>query len=130
MKVMTTNFVQCVVKDCAKTGNAFPLQYSDVTLVRQEAEFEPEFIANVLPKLDWDALVQTAKELGNPNLPQDKPIIEDAESPEYTQLLKDLHELLVETIITEGSMTCRNCGHIYKIMNSIPNFLLPPHLAN
>lgn len=63
MKFMTTNFVQCAVRECAKTSNAFPLQYTDLTLVRQEADFDPEFILNILPRLDWPALVQVAEEV-------------------------------------------------------------------
>lgn len=63
MKFMTTNFVQCAVRECAKTSNAFPLQYTNLTLVRQETDFDPEFILNILPRLDWPALVQVAEEV-------------------------------------------------------------------
>lgn len=57
------------------------------------------------------------------------PEITDAEDETSLQFLKNLHNLLIETQIMEGSMMCRNCEHIYYIKNSIPNFLLPPHLA-
>lgn len=93
---MTTNFVQCAVRSCSKTTDAFPLQYTDLTLVRQETEFDPEFIVNILPRLDWGALVKVAEELGNTALPVVKPEIENIDSEESQQLLKDLHTLLVE----------------------------------
>lgn len=63
MKFITTNFVQCAVRSCAKTTEAFPLQYSDLTLIRQETDFDPEFIVNILPRLDWNALVKVAEEV-------------------------------------------------------------------
>lgn len=132
MKVLTTNFVQCAVRDCAKAGKAYPLHFSNCELAQQEAEFNPEFIINILPKIEWSVLVQTANELGNPNLPTTKPEIDiaSAENEDTLRLLKDLHNLLVETHIITGAMTCNNCQHVYQINNSIANFLLPPHLTN
>lgn len=129
MKFLTTNFVQCAVKSCAQSSNAFPLKYTECVLVQKEIDFDPEFIANMLVKLDWDALVQVAGELGNTSIPPQKPTIEDPQAAENEQLLRDLHSLLLETQIQEGVMTCNNCNHLYHIKNFIPNFLLPPHLA-
>ncbi|PRT52789.1 hypothetical protein B9G98_00409 [Wickerhamiella sorbophila] len=129
MKFLTTNFVQCAVQSCARSSDAFPLKYSECQLVQKEIDFDPEFIAHMLQKLDWDALVEVAAELGNSSLPPQKPTIEDAQAAENEQLLRDLHSLLLETQIEQGVMTCKNCGHLYHIKNFIPNFLLPPHLA-
>lgn len=70
--------------------------------------------------------MKVAADLGNNNLPAQKP--ENVENNEA--LLKELHTLLIETQITDGKMVCENCGHIYYIKDSIPDFLLPPHLAN
>ncbi|KAF5096754.1 hypothetical protein DV451_004096 [Geotrichum candidum] len=100
MKFMTTNFVQCAVRSCSKTTDAFPLQYTDLTLIRQETEFDSAFILNILPRLDWNALVKVASELGNNALPADKPEIENPDLEESQQLLKDLHNLLVESPIS------------------------------
>lgn len=80
----------------------------------------------MLDRLDWPALVQVARDLGNESLPSVKP---EGEMINDENLLQDLHTLLLETCITEGEMTCQSCGHVYYIKNSIPNFLLPPHLA-
>jgi len=43
--------------------------------------------------------------------------------------LQRLHTLLLETQITSGKLVCGNCGHEYKILEGIPNFLLPAHLV-
>ncbi|GMF62221.1 unnamed protein product [[Candida] boidinii] len=80
----------------------------------------------MLERLDWNGVLSVAKDLGNESLPNVKPVdIEDNEI-----LLKDLHNLLIETQIINGKMVCDNCEHIYYIKDSIANFLLPPHLAN
>ena len=63
MKFLTTNFVQCAVSSCARTGDAFPLKFSDVQLVQQEVDLDREFVVNILPKLDWNALITVAEEV-------------------------------------------------------------------
>ncbi|KAK9475236.1 uncharacterized protein V1510DRAFT_400876 [Dipodascopsis tothii] len=127
MKLLTTNFVQCTVKACAASPDCFPLHFdrASLELVHEDVEFNPEFVANVLPRIDWPALLTTARELGNESLPADKPEATTADE----QLLRDLHTLLLETQIINGQMTCASCGHVYHIRDSIPNFLLPGHLV-
>lgn len=45
------------------------------------------------------------------------------------EVLKRLHELLMETQISSGKLVCGNCGHEYAVREGIPNFLLPAHLV-
>lgn len=125
MKFLTTNFVRCAVKSCDGTENSFPLKYENCQLQLEEQEFNPDFIISMLGRLDWDAIIKVAADLGNTALPARKP--ENIDHDET--MLKDLHSLLVETQIVEGQMVCGNCNHIYYIKNSIASFLLPPHLA-
>jgi len=129
MKFLTTNFVKCAVKTCQSSTEAFPLKYEECQLVQQEADYNPEFIVHILERLNWDAIIKVASDLGNTSLPPIKPENLDPIMEDDQQILKDLHSLLIETQITEGKMVCNNCGHIYYIKNSIPNFLLPPHLC-
>ncbi|CCK69774.1 RNA methylation protein TRM112 KNAG_0D00220 [Huiozyma naganishii CBS 8797] len=135
MKVLTTNFLKCSVKACDVSNDNFPLQYEGAKcqLVQNEnIEFNPEFMLNILERVEWDAVVRVVSELGNAGLPTTKPELPadaDQLSEEDIIILRDLHTLLIQTSITEGEMKCRNCGHIYFIKNSIPNLLLPPHLA-
>jgi multifunctional methyltransferase subunit TRM112 len=109
--------------------DAFPLQYNNCELMQEEQEFQPEFLINILDRLDWQAVLRVAHNFGNDSLPQALPENIDIEDEGTLALLKDLHTLLLETCITEGEMKCLGCEHIYYIKNSIPNFLLPPHLA-
>lgn len=129
MKFITTNFVKCAVKTCDSSVDAFPLQYSDCQIVQEELEYNPEFIVHMLERLEWNAVVKVARDLGNESLPPVKPEGLDPIMEDDQVILRDLHTLLVETQIVEGKMVCRNCEHIYFIKNSIPNFLLPPHLC-
>lgn len=129
MKFLTTNFVKCAVKSCDSSQNAFPLQYSECQLVQEELEFNAEFICHIIERLDWDAVVKVASDLGNNDIPTTKPTDLDPIMEDDQAVLRDLHSLLVQTQIMEGKMTCASCGHIYHIKNSIPNFLLPPHLC-
>lgn len=130
MKFLTTNFVKCAVKSCQTSTEAFPLKFQDCELVQQEMEFNPEFIIHIIERLNWDGILKVAADLGNTSLPQSKPDNLDSIMEEDQVVLKDLHNLLIETQIIEGKMICNNCNHIYYIKNSIPNFLLPPHLVN
>ncbi|QLG73517.1 hypothetical protein HG535_0F00270 [Zygotorulaspora mrakii] len=134
MKILTTNFLKCAVKACDKSNDNFPLRYSgsECELVQDPSiEFNEEFMTNIMDRIDWDAVLSVAGDLGNTNLPSTKPLLNTAEqlSEDDLAVLRDLHVLLVQTSIKEGTMTCRNCGHVYYIKNSIPNLLLPPHLA-
>ncbi|KAG0688831.1 hypothetical protein C6P40_000436 [Pichia californica] len=125
MKFLTTNFVKCAVKSCDGSEGSFPLKYENCQLQLEEQDFNPEFIVSMLERLDWNAIIQVASDLGNNLLPSQKPEDIDGNS----EMLKDLHSLLIETQIIDGEMVCRNCKHVYYIKNSIASFLLPPHLA-
>lgn len=134
MKFLTTNFLKCSVKGCDTSNDNFPLAYGECQLVQDESiEFNPEFLINILDRVDWPAVVRVAHDLGNDALPMEKPEFQVNSEGEFdadqVAVLRDLHTLLLQTSIVEGQMSCRNCGHIYYIKNSIPNLLLPPHLA-
>ena len=46
-----------------------------------------------------------------------------------SQTAKDLHRILLETTVKEGKLVCGNCAHEYKVLEGVPNFLLPGHLV-
>ena len=97
MKFLTTNFVKCAVKTCDSSLDAFPLQYSECELIQEELEFNPDFIVHMLDRLDWNAVLLVAADLGNTSLPANKPEDVDPIMEESQPLLRDLHTLLVET---------------------------------
>ncbi|KAK7472567.1 hypothetical protein VKT23_000682 [Stygiomarasmius scandens] len=119
VRLITHNLLACHAKGC--TSNNFPLAFSNVQIEIREAEFNPEFLKNFIPKIEWKALVDTARQLGDTSLPLEQPEMIDDD------FLKNLHHVLLETHVEEGVMTCPNCKHEYPISNGIPNMLLAEH---
>ncbi|KAB8269562.1 hypothetical protein BDV30DRAFT_185737 [Aspergillus minisclerotigenes] len=126
MKLITANFLTCAVKGCKASPASFPLHFRDAELELQELDFQPDFIRNIVPRIDWPALQIMANELGFPKILDKKP---EGDELKDEQILKELHRLLLETHINEGKLTCGNCGHEYLIKEGIANFLLPSHLV-
>lgn len=94
MRLLTHNLLACHAKACATTSNNFPLILKDVQLELIEAEPNEVFIKGFLPKLDWSALVKTARSLGDTSLPDQGP---DPSQPlEDEALIKLLHHVLLE----------------------------------
>ncbi|CAL1701737.1 unnamed protein product [Somion occarium] len=119
VRLITHNILACHAKGC--TQNNFPLQFKDASIELKEQEFNPDFLRNFLSRLEWKALVDTARELGDTSLPLEMPEMIDDE------FLKNLHHVLLEIHVEEGAMICPNCGHSYPISNGIPNMLLAEH---
>lgn len=61
VRLITHNLLACHAKGC--TSNNFPLKLKDVTIEMREAEFNPDFVRGFLPRLEWKALVNAAKEV-------------------------------------------------------------------
>jgi multifunctional methyltransferase subunit TRM112 len=159
MKILTLNFLTCARKACKPSPASFPLHPQQVTLETVETDFNPLFLSNILPRLEWPALLSVCNELGLPGLVEACPepeqlfdgavpatstgaLVEGGEvmgeeeekkveetEKKPSQLARDLHRLLIETCISEGKLVCGNCGHEYAIKEGIANFLLPPHLV-
>ncbi|QDS72740.1 hypothetical protein FKW77_003944 [Venturia effusa] len=147
MKLLTLNFLTCARKACKPHASSFPLHPKNAELEIVEADINTQLIVNLLPRLDWPALVGLCTELGltlRETLPEPEELVvkeaqdmevegrekkEEEEELEPTQLAKDLHRLLWETSILTGELVCANCGHEYAIKEGIANFLLPSHLV-
>lgn len=63
MKLLTANFVTCAVKTCKSSPLSFPLHFRDAELEQRELAYNPVFLANILPRLDWDAIKIVAAEV-------------------------------------------------------------------
>lgn len=94
MRLLTHNLLACHAKACQTTSNNFPLVLKDVQLELIEAEPNEMFVKGFLPKLDWPALVKTARSLGDTSLPDQGP---DPSKPlEDADLIQLLHHVLLE----------------------------------
>jgi multifunctional methyltransferase subunit TRM112 len=101
MKLLTTNFLTCAVKQCRGTAEAYPLNLSDIKLEIAELDFNPAFLTNILPRIEWPALVKTCAQLGNTALPAEKPEELSLEREEDVLVLKSLHNILLEVCLCE-----------------------------
>lgn len=67
MKILTLNFLTCARKTCKTSPAAFPLHPRDAELEIVEMEFNPLFIRNILPRVEWDALKGLCTEVHPPS---------------------------------------------------------------
>ena len=77
MKVLTLNFLTCARKSCKSSAASFPLHPRDAELEALDVHFNLLLLQNLLPRLEWPALVSICNELGLPGLPAAKPERED-----------------------------------------------------
>jgi multifunctional methyltransferase subunit TRM112 len=61
VRLITHNLLACHAKGC--TTNNFPLALQDVVVEVREAEFNADFLRGFLPRIEWTALVNAAKEV-------------------------------------------------------------------
>lgn len=73
MKVLTTNFLTCPITPCRSSPLSFPLHFRDAELVRTPTPYNALFLRNLLPRLEWAALLSTAAEVSTPSLPPSLP---------------------------------------------------------
>ena len=86
-----------------------------------EAEFNPEFIARVITRLDWPVIVKAAKDLGHgSDLPTELPEHYETEN----DFLKKAHHVLMEIDIINGDLVCPETGRRFPVSDGIPNMLL------
>jgi multifunctional methyltransferase subunit TRM112 len=124
----------CNRRQC--TGGGFPLKLKvgseelDQAKVKvEESEFNPEFIKHLVAhKLDWSALVEVCESLGEQGVEgvagRLPPTLDLERDLEDDDLLKVLHEVLVELHVLEGGLTCPRCDREFPIKQGIPNMLL------
>jgi multifunctional methyltransferase subunit TRM112 len=60
VRLITHNILQCHVKNC---NNGFPLRFENAEVVHTEQEMNTQFLMNMLPRLEWDALRSSAQEV-------------------------------------------------------------------
>lgn len=61
VRLITHNLLACHAKGC--TTNNFPLQFVDIQVEIREAELNSEFLKGFMPKIEWKALVDGARQV-------------------------------------------------------------------
>ncbi|EIW77653.1 Trm112p-domain-containing protein [Coniophora puteana RWD-64-598 SS2] len=106
VRLITHNLLACHAKGC--TTNNFPLAFRDAQVEIQEQDINPEFVRNMLPRLEWKALVDAARQVGDESLPAEQPEMMDDE------LVQKLHRVLMEVRnLTLSSLLASPNGHDY-----------------
>ena len=61
VRLITHNLLACHAKGC--TTNNLPLAFKDVEIELREAEFNADFLRGFLPRVEWRALVDAARQV-------------------------------------------------------------------
>ena len=117
MRLFTHNMLQCNAKGVTM-GYPLAIEASETEVL--ETEYNPDFVRNLVPKLEWSALVAAATGLGIAGLPEeisDELLADDA-------VVRALHHALMEVNVLAGALICPESGRRFPIVNGIPNMLL------
>ncbi|XP_014276397.1 multifunctional methyltransferase subunit TRM112-like protein [Halyomorpha halys] len=119
MKLLTHNMLS---SKCIKGVNlGYPLGIVARDIKVSEVDFNSEFVARIIPKLDYQTLYGAAESLGHANeLPQ--AIVENFEGNE--EFLRKVHHVLLEVEVIDGDLVCPETGRKFPINAGIPNMLL------
>ncbi|KAK3728780.1 hypothetical protein RRG08_013503 [Elysia crispata] len=112
--MLTSNIIKGVTK-------GFPLGITPTKVEVKEVDFNPTFIVKTLTKIDYSALYQAANDVGHAEGLPEK--LED-DVKENEDLLKKLHNALLQVEVIEGELVCPESGRKFPISNGIPNMLL------
>ncbi|XP_040575931.1 multifunctional methyltransferase subunit TRM112-like protein [Lepeophtheirus salmonis] len=119
MKLLTHNMLSSKGMKGVKVGFPLSIEAKDVKV--SEVEFNPDFVARIIPKLDWNEVCRAADQLGQlGDLNQD--LVQDYET--NNEFLKKAHRLLLEIEVINGDLVCPETGRKFPITDGIPNMLL------
>lgn len=109
---------------------SFLLPFPILLLLSRFSHFIPTMLTLPAPQLGLPSLPERAPTREDLIEPGTTPGTEEEEAEEVpSQTARDLHRVLVETTVREGKLVCGNCAHEYKVLEGVPNFLLPGHLV-
>ncbi|KAD5961227.1 hypothetical protein E3N88_12700 [Mikania micrantha] len=118
MRLLTHNMLASNIKGVI---NGFPLRIEPEKIVEKQVDFNPDFLKNMLPKLDWKALADASKIMGYSELPDEVP---DQTVVDSSEFLQKLHHALLELHLEEGALVCPETGRRFPVNKGIPNMLL------
>ncbi|XP_071862081.1 tRNA methyltransferase subunit 11-2 [Bombus fervidus] len=119
MKLLTHNMLTSKCLKGVTVG--YPLGIVAKGIKVSEVDFNPEFIARIIPKLDWATFWEAAESIGHVGeLPQT--LIQDFETNE--EFLRMVHHILLEVEVINGDLLCPESGRKFPINDGIPNMLL------
>ncbi|XP_031274999.1 multifunctional methyltransferase subunit TRM112 homolog A-like [Pistacia vera] len=118
MRLLTHNMLSSNIKGVT---NGFPLRIEVEKVIEKQVDFNPDFLKNMCPKIEWKALADASRSLGYSELPDEAPESSLLESEEF---LKKFHHALLELQLEEGALVCPETGRKFPVNKGIPNMLL------
>lgn len=118
MRLLTHNMLSSNIKGVA---NGFPLLIEVEKVIEKQVDFNPDFLKNIFPKIEWQALVQASRSMGYSELPEESPESSMLDSDDF---LRKFHHALLELHLEEGALVCPETGRKFPVNKGIPNMLL------
>ncbi|XP_006883697.1 PREDICTED: tRNA methyltransferase 112 homolog [Elephantulus edwardii] len=98
----------------------FPLRLQATEVRVYPVEFNPDFVARMIPKVEWAALLEATETLHLVEVPKGP-----TEGYEHDEaFLRKMHHMLLEVDVLEGTLQCPESGRLFPISRGIPNMLL------
>ena len=124
MRLLTHNLLACNRKQC---GGGFPFKIAlkadsdDAPSTKtEESELNADFIRAMLQKIEWTALVETARSVGLDRLPPNY----DESDLNDVNFLKAVNDVISDFHILEAELVCPKCERRFPVNKGIPNMLL------
>ncbi|OCT81726.1 multifunctional methyltransferase subunit TRM112-like protein [Xenopus laevis] len=118
MKLLTHNMLRSHVTGVTR---GFPLLIRAEEVKLSSVDFNQDFVTRMIPKLEWEALVEAAESLGHgSNLPREL----ETGYEKNEDFLKKVHHVLLEVEVIEGALKCPESGTEFPITRGIPNMLI------
>ncbi|XP_057560145.1 multifunctional methyltransferase subunit TRM112-like protein [Hippopotamus amphibius kiboko] len=118
VKLLTHNLLSSHVRGVGPRGFPLCLQATEVRI--NPVEFNPNFVAHMIPKVEWAVLLEAADILHLVEVPKEP--IQGYEHDE--KFLRKMHHILLEVDVLEGTLQCPESGRLFLISHGIPNMLL------
>lgn len=118
MRLLTHNMLSSNIKGVA---NGFPLLIEVEKVIEKQVDFNPDFLKNIFPKIEWQAFVQASRSMGYAELPEESPESSMLDSDDF---LRKFHHALLELHLEEGALVCPETGRKFPVNKGIPNMLL------
>ncbi|KAL6966219.1 hypothetical protein U1Q18_031996, partial [Sarracenia purpurea var. burkii] len=117
MRLLTHNMLSSNIKGVT---NGFPLRIEVEKVVEKQVDFNPDFLRNIFPKIEWKPLVEASRIMGYADLPDDA----DPTLLHSDEFLRRFHHALLELHLEEGALFCPETGRRFPVNKGIPNMLL------
>ncbi|XP_047319540.1 multifunctional methyltransferase subunit TRM112 homolog A-like [Impatiens glandulifera] len=117
MRLLTHNMLLSNIKGVT---NRFPLKIEVKKVMIKQVDFNPDFIRNIFPRIEWKVFVDAARKMGYVELPDEvEPSMLDAKD-----FLRRFHHALVELNLEEGALICPETNRRFPVNKGIPNMIL------